>query len=215
MNPFALLGMAYLAGATPTSHWIGKGWYGVDLREAGSGNLGATNTFRVLGWRAAVPVMIVDVAKGFVPAYWFHRIDGAELSSWALAYGAAAVFGHVFSLWVGFRGGKGVATSTGVLIAVAPGPVLAAFIVWLVVLLSTRIVSAGSVVAALTVPIVAHVRGEQDPLVIGFLWALAIFVVWAHRSNLSRLARGVEPRFRRGSHDESAAEHGKESEIRA
>ena len=121
MSPYALVLLAYVVGATPTSFWVGRYGYGVDLREMGSGNLGATNTFRVLGGKAALPVMVVDIAKGWLPVFLFPQVDGSAAWTWALAYGAAAIVGHVFSFWVGFRGGKGVATSGGVFLALAPG----------------------------------------------------------------------------------------------
>lgn len=190
--------MAYLLGAVPTSFWVGRAVYGVDLRREGSGNLGATNTLRVLGWRAALPVIVVDVAKGWLPVWLFPRLDGVPWG-WALAYGAAAILGHVFSAWVRFRGGKGVATSAGVFLALAPLAVLAGFVVWLATVLATRIVSLGSILAALTVPVAVLFTPHQggDALV-AFTVALALFVLWAHRANVVRLARGQEHRFGRG-----------------
>src|SRR5690606_28169444 len=115
LSPVLLVPLSYLLGAVPTSHWVGRAVYGIDLRRHGSGNLGATNVYRVLGWKAALPVMLMDVGKGFVPAWLFPRLDNAPWT-WALAYGTAAVLGHVYSLFVGFKGGKGVATSGGVLL---------------------------------------------------------------------------------------------------
>ena len=115
----ALLLAAYLIGAVPTSYLIGRMARGIDLREHGSGNLGATNAFRVLGWRLALPVLLIDVFKGWFPAFVFPRLDGAGWE-WALAYGAAAILGHVFSVYVNFKGGKGVATGAGVFLALAP-----------------------------------------------------------------------------------------------
>jgi len=199
VNPFLLLVLAYLLGATPTSHWVGKGIYGVDLRSEGSGNLGATNTFRVLGWKAALPVMVVDVSKGWLPAWLFPRIDVVGTPwVWALAYGGAAIVGHVFSVWVRFRGGKGVATSGGVFLALAPWAVLAAFGVWLATVLSTRIVSLASILAALAVPVVvAFTPHEGGRGLLAFTVALALFVVWAHRTNVGRLLAGEEHRFGR------------------
>lgn len=197
MTPFLLVVLAYLVGATPTSYWVGKGLYGVDLREEGSGNLGATNTFRVLGWKAALPVMVVDVSKGWLPVWLFPRIDDA-VWAWALAYAAAAILGHVFSLWVGFRGGKGVATSTGVFLALAPWAVLIALSVWLLLIVTTRIVSLASIVAALSIPLALLVTPyEGGRALLGFTVGLALFVVWAHRSNIRRLLRGEEHRFGR------------------
>ncbi len=199
---------AYVVGATPTSHWVGKGIHGVDLRTKGSGNLGATNVFRVLGWKWAVPVMVVDVLKGWVPTALFPWLllelaastPGAPLLidpwAWAPAFGAAAIVGHVWSFWVGFRGGKGVATSAGVFVALAPGAVLVAFGVWVAVVALTRYVSLGSILAALVLPVgvlfLPHRGGAVLPY---FTVALAFFVIWAHRSNIGRLRRGEERRI--------------------
>jgi glycerol-3-phosphate acyltransferase PlsY len=194
---YALLALSYLLGATPTSYWVGRVFHDVDLREHGSGNLGATNTLRVLGWKSAVPVIVVDVGKGFVPVWFFPGIVGASVG-WTLAFGAAAIVGHMFSLWVGFRGGKGVATSAGVFLALAPWAVLGGFVVWLVLALATRYVSVASMGAAVALPIlVAVLPTRMGPGLLGFTIALAAFVVWAHRSNLRRLVRGEENRFGR------------------
>jgi len=190
------LALSYLLGSIPTSYIVGRTVHGVDLKKHGSGNLGATNTFRVLGWRAAVPVVLVDVAKGWVPAAFFPIWDGAAPLEWSLAYGALAIVGHVFSVFVGFRGGKGVATSAGVFVALAPWAVLIATLVWLVVVLLTRTVSLGSLLAAVVLPMAVFATGEPRTVV----WlsvALASFVIYAHRSNIRRLLRGEESRFTR------------------
>jgi acyl phosphate:glycerol-3-phosphate acyltransferase len=198
LTPVLLLLLSYLLGAVPTSYWVGRAVYGIDLRRQGSGNLGATNVYRVLGWKAALPVMLADVGKGFVPAFLFPRVDGAPWG-WALAYGTAAVLGHVYSLFVGFKGGKGVATSGGVLLGLAPWAVLAAFAVWALVVFATRIVSLASILAALTVPItLLFVPSEGGRPLLWFTLALASFVIWAHRANIRRLLRGEEHRFGRG-----------------
>ncbi len=192
---YALVVLAYLMGATPTSYWVGRAFYGVDLRQHGSGNLGATNTVRVLGWKAAVPVIVVDLGKGFVPVWFFPRVLDVPIG-WTLAFGAAAIFGHIYSVWVGFRGGKGVATSAGVFLALAPWAVLGAFVVWAAVTLPTRYVSLGSMVAAASLPVFVAVtphRGGTGMLV--FTAALAVFIIWAHRTNIRRLLRGEENRF--------------------
>ncbi|MEQ9399392.1 MAG: glycerol-3-phosphate 1-O-acyltransferase PlsY [Longimicrobiales bacterium] len=192
---FALLALAYLLGATPTSYWVGRVFHGIDLREHGSGNLGATNAFRVMGWVWAVPVMVVDVAKGFVPVWFFPAFVSGSVG-WALAFGAAAIFGHMCSLWVGFRGGKGVATSAGVFTALAPWATLGAFLVWLGVTFSTGYVSLGSILAALFLPLLVaftpHVGGNG---VVVFTVALSALVVWAHRGNVRRLLKGEESRM--------------------
>ena len=193
---WALAVAAYLTGAFPTSFLMARVVRGIDLRQHGSGNLGATNAFRVLGWRAATPIFIVDIGKGWFPVFAFPRWDGSPATEWALAYGAAAIVGHVFSIYVGFRGGKGVATGAGAFLGLAPVAVLAAFGVWAILVFSTGYVSLASVAAALTVPVVIRSTLGGGPV----FWlsvALAVFVLYAHRANLGRLARGEEHRFRR------------------
>lgn len=192
---YALLGLSYLLGATPTSYVIGKVFHGIDLRDHGSGNLGATNAFRVLGARSAVPVVLVDVAKGFVPVWLFADLAGAGFG-WTLAFGAAAILGHMFSVWVRFKGGKGIATSAGVFLGLAPWAVLGGLLVWCALTLPTGYVSLGSIGAALALPVLValtpHAGGEG---VVWFAAGLAVVVVWAHRSNIGRLVRGEENRF--------------------
>ena len=205
------LGLAsYVVGATPTSYWVGKGIHGIDLRTKGSGNLGATNVFRVLGARWAAPVMAVDVAKGWFPVAFFPLLLAgdpasgatmaeASVAAWAILFGALAIAGHVFSFWVGFRGGKGVATSAGVFLGLAPWAVLAAFCVWALVLALTRYVSLASILAALVLPVFVLVLPHRGGAFIPFFTvALAAFVIWAHRANIRRLLGGEESRMGRG-----------------
>jgi glycerol-3-phosphate acyltransferase PlsY len=199
VNPALLILISYVMGATPTSYWVGRGFYGVDLREVGSGNLGATNTFRALGWKAALPVVVVDILKGYLPVVLFPGLDGNPEWAWALAYGSAAIIGHVFSFWVRFKGGKGVATSAGVFIAIAPASFGIALLAFAGVVSFTRIVSLGSITAALVVPVsvyfLPHAGGTE---VFWFSILLSAFVIWAHRSNIGRLMRGEENRFGSG-----------------
>jgi glycerol-3-phosphate acyltransferase PlsY len=193
-----LLVASYLLGAIPSSYVGARVARGIDLREFGSGNLGATNAFRVLGWKVALPVLVFDVFKGWFPTFAFPAWDGAGAPGWAFAYGCAAIVGHVFSPYVAFKGGKGVATSAGMLLALAPLGLLAGSVVWLALVWATRIVSLSSLVAAAVVPIVvAFVHGIGP--VFWVCVAVAAFVAFAHRSNLKRLARGEEPRFGRKS----------------
>ena len=199
MNPLLLLIVAYLLGATPTGLWVGRKFYGVDLRTVGSGNLGATNTFRVLGWKAAVPVILVDLLKGWLPTWLFPLLDyDSSAWGWTIAYGAAAILGHVYSVWVRFRGGKGVATSAGVFLALAPWAALGATLVWVATVSLTRIVSLGSVLAAVVLPVLVVLTPHQGGAALAwFSAALSLFVIAAHRANLVRLARGEEHRFGR------------------
>ena len=187
---------AYLIGAFPSSYVVGKLTRGIDLRQHGSGNLGATNAFRVLGWKAATPVFILDIFKGWLPTFWFPRIDGNPAWEFALAYGAAAVIGHAFSVYVRFKGGKGVATSAGVFLALAPAAIGITTIVWVTLLFATGIVSVASVVSAIVLPIAVLLIGSHR-LVLALAIALALFVTYAHRANIKRLMRGEEPSFRK------------------
>jgi glycerol-3-phosphate acyltransferase PlsY len=194
--PWLLLAAAYFIGAFPTSFLVGKMARGIDLRQHGSGNLGATNAYRVLGWKAATPIFIIDIFKGFLPTWLFPQLDGSESLTWALAYGAVAIVGHVFSIYVGFRGGKGVATGAGVFLALAPIAVLAGLVVWTALVFSTGYVSLGSIVAAAVLPVVVALTGAPTP-VLALAVGLAAFVIYAHRANMKRLLRGEEHRFGR------------------
>mgnify|MGYP001215048964 CR=1 FL=1 len=193
---YALLLLSYVLGATPSSYWISRLVRGIDLRQHGSGNLGATNVFRIVGPGWAVPVMVLDVTKGFVPVSLFPALINADIG-WALAFGGAAIFGHIFSFWVGFKGGKGVATSAGALLALAPWPVLGCFIVWCLLTFPTGYVALGSIGAVAALPVFIFIAPQSG--VPGLFWfsvALAFFVIWAHRTNVRRLLAGSEDRFR-------------------
>ena len=196
MIPGLLLLAAYLIGAFPTSYVVGRLTRGIDLRQHGSGNLGATNAFRVLGWRAAMPIFIGDVAKGFLPVHFFPRLDDAGSITWVLAYGAAAIIGHMFSIYVGFRGGKGVATGAGVFLALAPLAALTSLVIWTLLVFTTGYVSLASIVSAAALPLLIGLTGG-DGAVLALSAGLATFVIYAHRANIGRLRRGEEHRFGR------------------
>ena len=185
---------SYLLGAIPTSYLVGKLFRGIDLRLVGSRNLGATNLYRTLGWQYAVPVGLFDVAKGAIPVAVF----GAQLTSISLfpVYcGIAAVIGHVFSVFVGFKGGKGVATAAGVLLALAPFALLAVAVVWGLTVWLSGYVSLGSVLAASLFPVAAELLHPARPEPLWFDILLAAFLVLKHRSNIQRLLKGTENRF--------------------
>jgi glycerol-3-phosphate acyltransferase PlsY len=208
VNPLILLAASYLLGATPTSYWVGRWFYGRDLRREGSGNLGATNTYRTLGWKAALPVALVDISKGYVPVAFFPALHGDAPWTWALGYGAAAIVGHVFSFWVGFRGGKGVATAAGAFVAIAPWAFLLALGTFTVVVSVSRMVSLGSLSAAVAVPVGVYLLPHRGGLeVFYFSVALALFVFWSHRENIRRILTGEENRFGSGS-ESGEATHG-------
>lgn len=196
MKVALFLAAAYLLGAVPSSHLAGRA-AGVDLSRRGSGNLGGTNVFRVLGAKWALPVVTVDVAKGFVPAWYFPLWDGAGAPEAALAYGLLAIVGHVRSVFVGFDGGKGVATSGGVVFALAPVAAFVALLVWTGTALLSRTASVASLTAATALPAVAFLL-DVPPLRVGFMAALAAFVWWTHRGNLARLREGRELGFGEG-----------------
>jgi len=174
------LAIAYVVGATPMTLIVARVGAGVDLRTVGSGNLGATNLFRALGWKYAVPAGLFDVAKGALPTVLLPRWVGPE--AWIpLAVGAAAIVGHVFSIFVRFHGGKGVATAAGVVLGLAPLPLLISFAIWAVVVKLTGFVSLGSILGAVAFPIGAWVLGARNPYVVPVGAALAAAWVPTHR----------------------------------
>jgi acyl phosphate:glycerol-3-phosphate acyltransferase len=197
MSPIIGVLIAYLAGSIPSAYLAGK-FRGVDLRQHGSGNLGATNVVRVLGPRIGAVVFIFDLLKGFLPVYFLPRYtETLQPELWALVYGVAAIFGHVkpiFLLWKG--GGKGVATASGVFLALAFVPMLIAEVAWIGVFYFTRYVSLASLVGAAVLPIaiLALYREPQSPVFIASV-IIALFVFWTHRANIGRLRRGEEHKF--------------------
>lgn len=187
---------SYLLGAIPTSLVVARLAGGIDLRTVGSRNLGATNLYRALGWRYAVPVALVDAAKGAVPVLVFGPRAGGGL--WiALLLGVTAVLGHVFSVFVRFKGGKGVATTAGVVLGVAPWATLVALAAWLLTVRLSGYVSLGSIVAAVALPPAAWWLHPALRPVIWIFAVLAVFVVAMHRANIRRLLAGTENRFGR------------------
>jgi len=186
----------YLLGGIPFSYLAGRAARGVDLRTLGSGNLGATNALRELGWRWGVGVLVLDIVKG-----WAAVALAAWLApgSWGpLAAGLAAVLGHSFTPYLGLRGGKGVATSAGVFLGLAPAATLLALAGFVVVLLAGRIVSLASLAAALILPLAVLWRQPEERGLLAFATGAAVLIWIRHRGNIARLARGEEPRFRLG-----------------
>lgn len=201
LGAVAWLPVAYLLGAIPTSYVVARLAAGVDLREFGSRNLGATNLYRLLGWKGAVPVALFDIAKGAVPVLLFLALV-REPSWWALVVGSAAVIGHVFSPFVRFKGGKGVATAAGVFLAYLPGAIGGAAVVWLALVGATGYVSLGSLGAAVTFPAFVAVLYPGRSAAFWVAMGVALFVIFNHRSNVRRLVTGTEARFgarRRGT----------------
>jgi glycerol-3-phosphate acyltransferase PlsY len=188
---------SYFLGAIPTSHLVSRIFAKIDLRQHGSGNLGATNLYRVLGWKYAIPVALFDIAKGAIPVLVFApQVSDSEL--FALACGIAAILGHVFSVFVGFKGGKGVATAAGVMVALTPVALAVAATVWALVVLLTGYVSLGSIAAAAALPLAVYLL--ESPKTPELLWTdtlVAAGVIILHRRNIQRLVKGTENRFGR------------------
>ena len=192
--PWLLL--SYLVGAVPTSYLAGRIFRGIDLRKHGSGNLGATNLYRTLGWKYAVPVGLLDIAKGVVPVVLFApQVSTSQRV--AAALGVAAVVGHVYSVFVRFRGGKGVATAAGVMLGLAPFAIAVLLVVWAVVVFGTGYVSLGSIVAASLLPVAVWVLHPGTRGLLPVVALVAAGIVWLHRANIRRLLAGTENRFGR------------------
>ena len=200
MEPIVALVLSYLSGSIPFAAIAGR-LRGVDLRKQGSGNLGATNVFRVLGWKIGLLVFLADALKGALPVLYLppRIVDPREPIVWAIACGIAAIAGHVRPVFLKLRrGGKGVATAAGVFFALAPVPMAATFAVFVVVVLATGYVSLGSMLSAIVLPALLLVTlGPRSPLFVVSA-VIAAFVFWTHRSNIGRLRRGEEHRFGRG-----------------
>lgn len=193
----ALLIIAYLIGSIPTAVWWGKRYYGIDVREFGSGNAGATNTFRVLGKRAGIPVLFIDIIKGTIAVLLVHFspfiFDSNEFVNLELGLGIAALIGHVFPIFAGFRGGKGVATILGVVICLTPITSLMVLAVFLIVLLATRYVSLSSMIAGLSFPFFLNViLKNQNQILMIFSLFVAVLLIVTHKKNISRLLKRQE-----------------------
>jgi len=192
-----LLLAAYLLGSIPSAVWIGKFFYKIDVREYGSGNAGATNTFRVLGKKAGIPVLLIDTLKGFTAVslayYSKYTIGSNQFINLQLVLGIASLVGHIFPIFASFRGGKGIATLLGIILAVHLYAALIAIGIFIVVLLTTSYVSLGSMIAALAFPVIV-ILGFQTrvPSLIIFSILIAIMVLITHQKNIERLLRREE-----------------------
>jgi glycerol-3-phosphate acyltransferase PlsY len=190
--------VAYLLGSMPTSVIIGKKFYGIDIREYGSGNAGATNTFRILGKKAGIPVLIIDILKGFSATSLVLFIttlvpSTEQFVNTQLAYGIAAILGHLFPVFAGFRGGKGIATLLGMVLAVHPPAAGICILIFIVILLITKYVSLGSILGSVAFPfLIVFVYHTTIKSLIIFGIAIAILVILTHQKNIERLLRGEE-----------------------
>ena len=190
---------SYLIGSIPSSFIMGRLLKGIDLREHGSGNLGAANTFRVLGFKAALPVLLFDVGKGFIAVEYFSRFGGQEIE-YSLLAAFVVILGHNYSVFVRFSGGKGVGTAAGAFLALAPQALGMCFVLWVVTLLLTRIVSMASMVSAaflpFSVPIAHRTFGSDMHYSVEILaFAVAVVVFVKHRPNMRRLREGSEKKI--------------------
>lgn len=191
--------LAYLIGSIPTAVWVGKYFHGIDIREHGSKNAGATNTFRVLGKKSGWLVLFVDITKGIIAStlpYWFENYFVGykdELLIMQLTASFSAVCGHVFPIFAGFRGGKGVATSLGIVIGINPLAAVICLVLFLVVFIFSKYVSLGAITAATAFPFVSYFVLKQDArIMIIFTIVLSFLVILAHRRNITRLLKGEE-----------------------
>lgn len=201
MNELLLICLSYCIGSIPTAVWISKAAHGIDIRDYGSGNAGATNTFRVLGSRLGSIVMLVDVVKGFIGTSLYillpiYLVDELQRTNFMIALGLAAVIGHIFPIWAGFRGGKGVATLLGMAIAIQPLVAACCLAVFLLVLLLTRFVSLSSILAGICFMVcILFIFNEREPLYRIFAVMVALMVVITHQKNIGRLIKGTESKI--------------------
>lgn len=200
-----LVAFAYFCGALPFGYWAGR-LHGIDIRQHGSKNIGATNVLRVLGKKVGIPVFLLDALKGAVPTmlaeWWMTNRAGADPGTATLVAvlcAAAAVLGHTFTFWLGFKGGKGVATTAGSLLGLAPLALVIGLIAWLITFYFSRYVALASIVAAVVLPItmaaLMTVRGTWNYVLLGFGIVMGVLVIVRHRSNIARMLAGTENRF--------------------
>jgi glycerol-3-phosphate acyltransferase PlsY len=208
LTGFIFAAGGYLLGSLPFSVWIGRGFFGTDVREHGSGNAGATNTWRVLGWKAGLPVLLLDMGKGMLatclPLIHASFSASPEFLLWLrILSGAAAAGGHIWPVFAGFRGGKAVATLFGVLLGLMPLPALLSLAVFLAVFFLFRIVSLGSIVAGLSLPFLVWFMTLHPVQLMSFSILISLVVLLTHRRNIGRLLRGEEARltFRKPGRD--------------
>ncbi|WP_126247298.1 glycerol-3-phosphate 1-O-acyltransferase PlsY [Chitinophaga rhizosphaerae] len=196
MTELLLIICAYLIGSFATAVWVSKGVFGIDIREHGSGNAGATNTFRVLGPKAGTFVMLVDMLKGVLAvrlSYLMPHDSIEQLINLQVGLGLAAVVGHIFPIWAGFRGGKGIATLFGMVLAIQPLVALYCVGVFLMILFLTRYVSLSSILASIAFPVlILFVFREEETYYRIFAIAVAVMVVLTHQKNIVRLLSGNE-----------------------
>ncbi len=193
--------LAYLIGSIPSAVWVGRKFYGIDVREYGSGNAGATNTFRVLGKKPGIAVLIMDVLKGFLSVKLAYIVgdyssDSPEFIDFELALAVCGLMGHIFPVYVGFRGGKGIATMLGILIGVHPQAALICAIVFVITFALSGYISLSSMLAGISFPIVIMVFYSTNSSINIFSLAVAVIILITHQRNIERILSGAESRIR-------------------
>ena len=193
--------LAYLYGSIPTAVWIGQAFYGIDVREYGRGNAGATNTFRVLGKKAGIAVMVLDILKGYTATNLAYLIglsvtgpqDSVQFVNYQLALGVTAVMGHLFPIFAGFRGGKGIATLFGMILAVHTGAALICVLTFVIVLLISKYVSLSSILSGFSFPL-SVIFLFQSPIrsVVLYGMCICVLILVTHQKNIERLLKGKE-----------------------
>ena len=191
--------LSYLYGSIPTAIWLGKAMYGIDVREYGSGNAGATNTFRILGKKAGIPVLIIDILKGFTATNLVYFVGKyspgtVQFANFQLVLGLTAIVGHIFPVFAGFRGGKGIATLFGMILAVHPAASALASIVFIIMLMITRYVSLSSMIGSFSYPIIIILFFNETATRTQILFAIvvSVLVMITHQKNIERLLKGKE-----------------------
>jgi len=192
--------LAYLIGSIPSAVWLGQAYYGIDVREFGSGNAGATNTFRVLGTKAGIFVMALDIFKGLtavtLATVWMQLgfIPESQVVLFKIVFGISAVIGHIFPIYVGFKGGKGVATLLGMVLSINPLVAASCIAVFMIVLLLTKYVSLGSILGTLTFPVMLLITDVEpnDPILVIFGFTFFLVVLFTHKKNVQRVLNGTE-----------------------
>ncbi len=193
--------LAYILGSIPAAVWIGKRFHNIDVREHGSGNAGTTNTIRVLGWKTGIPVLLIDISKGWLaamlPVFFHLAVKGsALLTDLQIMTGVIAIIGHIFPLFAGFRGGKGVASVFGVFLALQPLLTLCCIGIFLVVLFITGIVSVSSMTAGIAFPVFLFLFFDTPSIIFKiFSILVSIALLVTHRENIGRLMRGEESKL--------------------
>jgi len=204
---FLFIFLSYLTGAFPSAVWVGKTFYKIDVREFGSGNAGATNTFRVLGKKAGIPVLIMDIFKGWLCVNYILFLTNIPQSAESvfeikLAFGIAAVIGHLFPVYTGFRGGKGIATLLGLLIGLHAVAALYSILVFLFVFLISKYVSLASIIASIAFPVVVVlILGSTNLSLNLFAFFVPILSLITHQKNIERLLRGKETKVKFGKNN--------------